>query len=80
MKKRIAIITGASSGIGQEFVRQLDQCTRTIEEVWIIARRKERLLEVKRKVRNLTVRVFDGGISYSKGFGECCGCGQGRTF
>lgn len=59
MKKRIAIITGASSGIGQEFVRQLDQCTRTIEEVWIIARRKERLLEVKRKVRNLTVRVFD---------------------
>lgn len=59
MKKRIAIITGASSGIGQEFVRQLDQCTRTIEEVWIIARRKERLMAVKKEVQNLTVRVFN---------------------
>lgn len=58
MGKRIAVITGASSGIGEEFVRQLDRCTKTLEEVWIIARREERLMAVKEKVERLHVRVF----------------------
>lgn len=45
LKKRIAIITGASSGLGKEFVRQLDQKER-LDEMWIIARREERLNEL----------------------------------
>ena len=36
----IAIITGASSGIGKEFALQLDAGLYTIDEFWLIARRK----------------------------------------
>ena len=40
--KRIAIITGASSGIGEEFTRQI--CKKyNYDEIWIIARRTEKL-------------------------------------
>lgn len=39
---KIAIITGASSGIGQEFVRQLESA-QTFDEIWLIARREDRL-------------------------------------
>ena len=42
----VIIITGASSGMGWEFARQLDQGLRTIEEFWLIARRGERLREL----------------------------------
>lgn len=44
----IAVITGASSGLGREYVRQLDEMNRIygmklFDEFWVIARRKERL-------------------------------------
>ena len=40
--KIIAIITGASSGIGEEFTRQI--CAKyDYDEIWIIARREEKL-------------------------------------
>lgn len=40
--KKILIVTGASSGIGREFALQLAE-TREADEIWIIARRKDRL-------------------------------------
>lgn len=40
----IAIITGASSGIGREFAVQLD--SRGLDSLWLIARRKQRLEEL----------------------------------
>lgn len=43
---KIAIVTGASSGIGREFVRQIEMRYSGIEEIWIIARRAERLKEL----------------------------------
>ncbi len=46
MKKKIAIITGASSGIGQEFAFQLDEIMHELDEIWLIARRRERLEEL----------------------------------
>ena len=39
--KKIAIITGASSGLGAEYARLLDK--EDLAEIWLIARRKDRL-------------------------------------
>jgi len=41
---KIAVITGASSGIGREFVYAIDK--EEIDEIWVIARRKDRLEEL----------------------------------
>lgn len=41
----IAIITGASSGLGREFALQICQnYASEIDEIWLLARRKESLL------------------------------------
>ena len=40
-KKEIALVTGANSGLGKEFVKQLLE--EDVEEIWAIARNKERL-------------------------------------
>ena len=47
--KRIAIVTGASSGMGREFVLQLPNWE-TFDEIWAIARRAERLEELAQNV------------------------------
>lgn len=39
----IAIITGASSGMGREFARRLDSLLKKTDEIWLLARRKDRL-------------------------------------
>lgn len=57
MGKKITIVTGASSGMGREFVRQLDTCLKTVDEIWVIARREDRLLELKESMSNIAVRV-----------------------
>lgn len=41
---RIAVITGASSGLGQEYVRELGRNGNEIDEIWAIARRRDRLM------------------------------------
>lgn len=46
---KIAIITGASSGMGREFARQLT-AAETFDELWVIARRAERLEELKKEL------------------------------
>lgn len=42
----IAIVTGASSGIGREFVQQISKKYPKLDEIWIIARRLDRLKEL----------------------------------
>lgn len=44
--KKIAIVTGASSGIGKEFFLTLIEKEPTLEEVWVIARSEEKLNEL----------------------------------
>lgn len=46
---KIAIVTGASSGLGQEYVRKIAEGYTDIEEIWVIARRTERLEALKEK-------------------------------
>lgn len=43
---KIAIVTGASSGMGREAVIQIADRFGGIDEIWMIARRKERLKEL----------------------------------
>ena len=50
--KRIAVITGASSGMGKEFAQELFYNSKKygfgiIDEIWILARRIDRLTELK---------------------------------
>ncbi len=45
----IAIVTGASSGMGKEFVLQLSQYV-SVDEIWVIARRTEALEALKTAV------------------------------
>ena len=48
---KIAVVTGASAGIGREFVYAIDRQER-FDEIWVIARRRERLEELAGKCRN----------------------------
>ena len=38
---KIAIVTGASSGMGKEFVRQIERFYKELDEIWVIARIKK---------------------------------------
>ncbi len=51
---KIAIVTGASSGMGREFVLQLGKYV-TVEEIWVIARREEALAALQNQC-DVTVR------------------------
>ena len=47
---KIAIVTGASSGMGREFVTQLEKYV-TVDEIWVIARRREALEALSGQVK-----------------------------
>lgn len=57
-KRRIALITGASSGLGREFARLLAR--EVVDELWLVARREERLRELAAEVaaRGITVTAI----------------------
>ena len=54
---KIAIVTGASSGMGREFVLQLNQYVQ-VDEIWVIARRQEALESLKAEVSTPVRAVF----------------------
>lgn len=59
---KIAVVTGASSGLGREFARQISARYSKFDEIWLIARRTERLEEVADEIK-LTSRVISLDLS-----------------
>lgn len=47
-KKKIAVVTGASGGLGKEFIRLLLR-EENVEEIWAIARNEKKLCALKKK-------------------------------
>lgn len=64
---RIAVVTGASSGIGEEFLKEI--CLyghKHLTEIWIVARRAARLKVLADKIEKKTGisgKVFDGDLA-----------------
>ncbi len=59
----IAIVTGASSGMGREFVYQISKRYRTIDEIWVIARRIEKLNELAEEIDNVKIRPLQFDVA-----------------
>lgn len=66
---KIAIVTGASSGIGQEFVRQLDKKCLGIDEFWLIARRKDAMQTLENTTK-AKLRYFSMDLTNSDSYEE----------
>ena len=54
---QIAVVTGASSGMGRETVIQLADRFALLDEIWVLARREDRLRDLERQVP-VKLRIF----------------------
>ena len=63
----IALVTGASSGLGEEFVRVLAEQGK-VDEIWAIARRKERLAKLAEECAPACIRPITLDLTDRKSF------------
>ena len=66
---KIAVITGASSGMGKEFVLQISQ-TEQLDEIWVIARRIDRLEALQKEVKNTKIRPISMDLTKQESIQE----------
>lgn len=59
--KKIAIITGASSGLGVEIYKEMQK--EALDEIWIIARRSNRLEQIKADYEKISTRIIPMDIT-----------------
>ena len=71
-RKKVAVVTGASSGMGREFVRAIARdYEKSIQEIWVIARRKERLEELQEELSgSMKLRVVALDVTDEKAYEE----------
>ena len=63
--KTIAILTGASSGIGKEFFLSLNDRKEGLDEIWVIARSENKLRDLQ-SLTDVPLRVFPLDLSLSE--------------
>jgi Short-chain dehydrogenases of various substrate specificities len=68
---RIAVVTGASSGLGREFVRRLGRDA-SLDEIWAVARREDRLRELQ-AISDRPVRPFPLDLTRTESFSALSG-------
>lgn len=64
---KIAVMTGASSGMGREFVLRLAEAQH-FDEIWVIARRAERLAELSALLPQVRVRPIPLDLTLPESF------------
>ncbi len=69
-ENNVAIITGASSGLGREFVCKLVEKYDEITEFWLIARRYDRMKELEEQYPQKLFRIFTLDLSKEESFKE----------
>ena len=62
--KNIAIVTGASSGLGVELYKEIQK--EALDEIWIIARREDRLNKIKEDFEKIDTRVIPMDITLNE--------------
>ncbi|MBQ8294958.1 MAG: SDR family NAD(P)-dependent oxidoreductase [Clostridia bacterium] len=60
--KNIAIVTGASSGIGKEFFLSLNNKKAELDEIWVVARSEDKLQALQAQTE-IPIRVFPLDLS-----------------
>lgn len=60
----VAIVTGASSGIGAEFARLIKE--RGVDEIWLVARRADRLVELGEEL-GINYKAISADLTDSEG-------------
>ncbi len=66
---KIAVITGASSGLGKEYALAVDRSRTDIDEIWLLARREDKLKEVAKNLKT-KCRILKSDITDSVCIGE----------
>lgn len=54
--KNIIVVTGASSGMGKDFVKQIE-AKEKVDEIWVLARREDRLIELSKELQTKIVPI-----------------------
>ncbi len=67
---KTAVITGASSGLGVDFLKAVVQNYPEMEEIWLIARRKERLEKLAEHYKNVKIRAIGLDLADEASYGQ----------
>ena len=79
-RKKIAIVTGASSGMGRAFVQQIMDKYRRLDEIWVIARHLQKEMWQERFGTKIVLlpQALCGGCP-GQDFGKCRRNGTDRN-
>ena len=72
-RKKIALVTGASSGIGRCLARQTAENYPELHEIWVLARRKEELEALQTECPETRFRLLVMDLADKETFTELAG-------